>query len=219
MTTTTPTSGTATFSQRLREETMRPHRAAESERFIVELMAGRLDRDAYCSLLEQYAVLYPMLEVSVREHTGDGLLAAFDHPGLARTEAINADLDALCGADRLPPLALPATRALAERIGSGLPAERLLAHHYLRYLGDLSGGLAIGRLVSRHYGIGPEALSMWSFAGIDKPKLFKDAYRASLDAAPLSPVQQDALIDEAAIGYRMNQAIYRELGELYEFPA
>ncbi|MBD8021734.1 biliverdin-producing heme oxygenase [Brevibacterium gallinarum] len=204
-----------TFSQRLREETMRPHREAESEPFIADLMAGRLDRGAYQALLEQYAVLYPTLEVVVREQPASSVLSAFDHPGLARTAAINADLNALAGPDRLPPVALPATRALAKRINSELPAERLLAHHYLRYLGDLSGGLAIGRLVSRHYGIEPEALSMWRFEGITKPKVFKDRYRALLDSAELSPAQQDAVIDEAAIGYRLNQAIFAELGLMH----
>lgn len=216
--TTYPVSGpapTLTFSQRLREETMRPHREAESEPFIDDLMAGRLNRDAYRALLEQYAVLYPTLEAVVAAQPADSVLAPFDHPGLHRTAALNADLDALSGTDRTPPVPLPAARALAERFSSGLAPERLLAHHYLRYLGDLSGGLAIGKLVSRHYGIEPEALSMWRFAGIDKPKVFKDGYRAHLDAAPLSAEQQDALIDEAAIGYQMNQAIFRELGDTH----
>lgn len=201
------------FSERLRAQTMRPHREAESETFIVELMAGRLSRSAYLALLEQYAVIYPALETAVAAYRGHRIISPFDHPGLARTAAIHADLDALAGADRPQPHTLEATAELAERIGSGLPPERLLAHHYLRYLGDLSGGLAIGKLVSRHYGIEPEALSMWRFAGIEKPKVFKDNYRANLDTVELTEQQQMALIDEAAIGYRMNQAIFRQLGE------
>lgn len=203
---------TVAFSERLREATMTPHREAESEPFIVDLMAGKLDRGAYRALLGQYAVLYPTLEEAVQQYDRDPVIAPFHHPGLARTRAINSDLDALSGSDREPPVALPATRELVERIASGLPPERFLAHHYLRYLGDLSGGLAIGRLVSRHYGVEPEALAMWRFDGIEKPKLFKDAYRENLDTVPLSVERQDALIDEAALGYRLNRTIFAQLG-------
>lgn len=212
MTITVPPAETASFSQRLREETQREHSAAESERFIVDLMGGKLDREAYIALLEQYAVLYPALESAVRAASSGSVLAMFDHPGLASTQAINDDLDKLLGTDRKPPVPVTATRLLAERFQSGLEPEQLLAHHYLRYLGDLSGGLAIGKLVKRHYSIEDEALNMWRFPGIDKPKLFKDDYRAKLDAVSLSEAQQEALIAEAELGFRLNKAIFRELG-------
>ncbi|MDK7750999.1 biliverdin-producing heme oxygenase [Brevibacterium sp. UMB10442] len=213
MTITTPTAETLSFSQRLRKETQREHSEAESERFIVDLMAGRLDRNAYIALLEQYAVLYPALESAVQAASAGSVLAMFDHPGLARTQAINDDLDQLLGSDRQPPVALEATRFLAEHFQSEVSPEQLLAHHYLRYLGDLSGGLAIGKLVKRHYSIEDEALNMWRFPGINKPKLFKDDYRAKLDAVTLTREQQEAVIAEAELGFRLNKAIFRQLGE------
>lgn len=214
MTITTPAAETLSFSQRLRKETQREHSEAESEKFIVDLMAGRLDRHAYIALLEQYAVLYPALETAVQAAPSDSTVAFFDHPGLARTQAINNDLDYLLGEDRQPPVALEATRFLAEHFQSEASPEQLLAHHYLRYLGDLSGGLAIGKLVKRHYSIEDEALSMWRFPGINKPKLFKDDYRAKLDAVTLSREQQEAVIAEADLGFRLNKAIFRQLGEM-----
>lgn len=204
------------FSRRLKADTNDAHRAAESETFIGDLMGGKLDRDAYRGLIEQYSFIYPALESAVAAAGDDPHVARFHHPGLARTDAINRDLDALAGADRPAPTVLPATQRLVERIGSGLPPERLLAHHYLRYLGDLSGGLAIGKLVSRHYGIEPEALNMWRFEGIEKPKVFKDHYRAALDAVDFTPEEQEAFIDESRIGYQMNREIFADLGR--EFP-
>lgn len=200
------------FSLRLRETTMAPHRNAESETFIVDLMAGRLDTAAYVALLEQYSAIYDALESQVHARVSEPVIAAFHDEHLERASAVAQDLDALSGTGRHAPRVLDATRALAERIASGLPAERLLAHHYLRYLGDLSGGLAIARLVARHYDIPPEALNMYSFPGIPKPKLFKDEYRAKLDSATLSDEQQNDFIDEAALGYRLNQAVFHDLG-------
>lgn len=200
------------FSRRLRETTMEPHRNAESESFIVELMKGNLDTDAYIALLEQYAVIYAALEAEVRVRSADPVIAAFHDDGLERVAAINADLHVLAGDDRGAPHPVPATVALAERIRSGLPAERLLAHHYLRYMGDLSGGLAIALLVGRHYGVDSEALNMYTFPDISKPKVFKDGYRDRLDSAALTPEQQDAFIEEAALGYKLNQAVFHDLG-------
>ena len=69
--------------------------------------------------------------------------------------------------------------------------ERYLAHHYLRYLGDLSGGQAVAALVTRHYGIPAEALSMYRFTELPKPKVFKDDYRELLDNAPLTDERRE----------------------------
>ena len=88
---------------------------------------------------------------------------------------------------------------------------RIVAHHYLRYLGDLSGGQIIGRLVERHYGIAPGDLSMWRFEGIDKHKPYKDEYRAKLNVYAVTPERVSSLLEEAAKGFTLNKALFREL--------
>ncbi|MFC3184480.1 biliverdin-producing heme oxygenase [Pseudoglutamicibacter albus] len=92
----------------------------------------------------------------------------------------------------------------------GLP-ERLIAHHYLRYLGDLSGGQAIGALVARHYNIPSELLTMWKFPTIDKPKIYKDAYRIHLDHFA-QQANQAEIVDEARLGFALNRNLFVELG-------
>lgn len=206
---------TENFSSRLRAETMTAHKAAETETFIVDLMGGRLSTEAYAALLEQYSLFYPVLESTAREFADDPVVAPFLSEHLDRSAAIEADLDALLGADRPAPVPTRAVEQINERLRAGISPERLVAHHYLRYLGDLSGGLAIARLVSRHYGIAPEALNMYTFEGIEQPKLFKDAYRDALDTTPMTAEQQDALIDEASIAYQLNREMFAELGESY----
>ena len=108
---------------------------------------------------------------------------------------------------------LPATAEYVERIRATVNSpERYLAHHYLRYLGDLSGGQAVAALVSRHYGIPAEALSMYRFTELPKPKVFKDGYRELLDNAPMTDEQREALIDECIEGFRINASLFAQLG-------
>ena len=150
-----------------------------------------------------------------RASGGGDLLADLLDPQLERLPSIEADLASLVPAVGLDtaPGALPATREYAARIRAAAAEDpaRLVAHHYLRYLGDLSGGLAIGKLVSRHYGIAQEHLSMWNFHGIEKPKVYKDHYRAKLDAYAVDDARADALVDEAASGFVLNRALFAEL--------
>ena len=54
---------------------------------------------------------------------------------------------------------------------------------------------------------------MYSFPQLPKPKVFKDGYRELLDRAPLSEEQREALIDEAMEGFRINAALFAQLGE------
>ncbi|MGO1319601.1 MAG: biliverdin-producing heme oxygenase [Galactobacter sp.] len=127
---------------------------------------------------------------------GEGDLAAVELAGLPGIPAIAAATQAY--ADRI------------EEVGNDADPARLLAHHYLRYLGDLSGGQAIGKLVDRHYGPPADAMSMWHFESIPKPKVYKDGYRDLLDAFG-NERQRDAVVDEAVNGFRLNRDMFVEL--------
>ncbi|MDN6490366.1 MAG: biliverdin-producing heme oxygenase, partial [Yaniella sp.] len=86
-------------------------------------------------------------------------------------------------------------------------------HHYLRYLGDLSGGLAIARLMQRHYQVPDHQLNMYTFESIEKPKLYKDAYRDQLNRLGLTVEQEETFIEEAGFGFGYNKRIFEELGD------
>lgn len=164
------------FSVRLREHTTEVHEAAETSSFMSDLLGGRLDTEAYVALLGQYRYIYEALESAARKFADDPAFGPFHDVNLERAEAIRADLDEL-GAGEQP--ILDSTGAYVVRLRSLPGAPELIGHHYTRYLGDLSGGQAIGTLVKRHYGV--QALRMWDFPGIEKLKPYKDAYRAELD--------------------------------------
>ena len=200
------------FSTRVRAETQDAHDEAENTAFMSDLLSGKLDRAAYVTLLEQYLHLYRALEATERRFADAPELAGVLDARLDRVTALEADLeDLLDGAAVAGPTS--ATREYVDRL-EALPTdapERYFAHHYLRYLGDLSGGQIIGRLAARHYGLPTESLRTWRFDGIEKHKPYKDGYRAALDAAPLSDAQRDAFIAEARAGFVLARRLFDSL--------
>ncbi|MBK0296324.1 biliverdin-producing heme oxygenase, partial [Bacillus sp. S34] len=58
-----------------------------------------------------------------------------------------------------------------------------VAHHYTRYLGDLSGGQMIGRMLAEQFGFETNGILFYIFDQVADPSAFKDTYRAQLDAA------------------------------------
>lgn len=208
-----------TFSARLRQATRSDHTEAESADFISTLMQGERRGSDYVLLLAQYRPLYGALEQATATRRAEPALAELLDPALDRLAAIDADLPRLvewAGMASIPD-AVPEALAYAERIRSvdeEPDGARLVAHHYLRYLGDLSGGQVIGRLVARHYGVPAAALSMWQFDGIEKPKVYKDRYRELLDAFGTGPAIEQAVVDEAALGFRLNREMFAGLGRV-----
>lgn len=186
------------------------HRAAETRGFITDLMGGDLSLHEYTRYLAQLAWVYEALEERERL-AGDP--AVFD-PALARMAAIDADLAALGASDwrdAHPPL--PETAAYAAHLRAIAADEvRYLAHHYTRYLGDLSGGQAIASLVARHYGATPDQLGFYRFdAAEDSVVRYKRGYREAMNALALSPDEVEVLIDEVRVSFRMNSAIFEAL--------
>ncbi len=210
-----PTLASAPLSAQLRERTRAAHERAESVPFITDLMHGRLDRAAYADLAAQQYGIYVALEAAGAELVGVPRGSNLVFADLTRTPSIEADLAYLYGEDWRERIdVLPAAHAYAERIahvGGDLP--RYAAHAYTRYLGDLSGGQAIKRLVQRHYGLGEEGVAFYTFTGIAKPKVFKDQYREQLDALELSPLELETAVDESNVAFELSTALFAALGE------
>lgn len=186
------------------------HRAAETRGFITALMGGELSLEEYTRYLAQLAWVYEALE---ERGNRPGDPAVFD-PALARMAAIDADLAALGASDwreTHPPL--PATSDYADHLRAISDDDvRYLAHHYTRYLGDLSGGQAIAALVARHYGATPDQLGFYRFEVADDGVVrYKRGYREAMNALALSPGEVDELVDEVRTSFRMNSAVFEAL--------
>jgi heme oxygenase len=198
----------------LREATLDVHQAAEQEPFIASLMAGERSADDLARLTGQLRSIYAALEVQVRAMRDREELLALLDPRLDRLAAIESDLATLAGpAARRLTRALPATRAYVTRIAAvGGDRPRLLAHHYVRYLGDLSGGQIIAKLMRDHYGVGDDALHFYDFDDLEGKGAFKRAYRRELDALFADPAFYEAMLDETRLAYEANRRVFRDLG-------
>jgi heme oxygenase len=208
-----PAADTLDVAALIRTASADDHRATESRGFITRLMGGELGLADYTRYLAQFGWVYETLES--RADLGPDV---FDQR-LRRMARIESDLDALGASDwrqRFP--ALPATAAyvrhLRTLVDSSDPLDntvRYLAHHYARYLGDLSGGQAIAALMARHYGATPEQLTFYDFSELGSVVHAKRDYRERMNALPLDSTAVDALTAEVRVAFAHNGAIFDEL--------
>ena len=202
------------FSQALRERTWTSHSESEGASFMGDLMTGKGSREDYVSLVAQHYFIYAALEAAAEKMKDDADAAAFITPQLTRLPALESDLQFLIGDDwreRIVPL--PTTARYVERIDTVAAtwSGGFIAHHYTRYLGDLSGGQIIRTLMQRQFGFETNGVGFYLFAEIAKPKEFKDTYRSQLDAVDWSEEERERVIDEVMVAYRFNTELFIDL--------
>ncbi|ACZ31772.1 Heme oxygenase [Xylanimonas cellulosilytica DSM 15894] len=205
------------LSALLREGTRTEHQEAESQGFVTRLLAGELSVAAYASLAAQQHTIYTALEEASAQIASDARGGALVFAELTRVPAIERDLEHLYGPEwRDAAAPLPSTARYAARLreaGAGLP--EYAAHAYTRYLGDLSGGQVIKRMMQRHYGMGAAGLEFYEFPEIPKAKPFKDVYRERLDGLGLDDTETSRAVAEAQRAFQLNRAMFAELGALH----
>jgi heme oxygenase len=194
----------------MKEGSAAEHDAAEQSPFVAELLAGRVNKRGYADYLRRLRMIYAALEDAVRRHRNDPLVAAVYDPALERLPAIEADL-AYWAPDGVGETDSPATRAYCDRLAAVTWGGALVAHHYTRYLGDLSGGQAMGRILDREFGLEGAGLAFYDFAMRIKP--YKDSYRARLDGLSLSAEDIERVVAETKIAFGLNRAVFDELAD------
>lgn len=210
--TTAPTAG---FASQLRDATWGDHRDTQGGGFVGALMHGTLPREAYADLAAQQWFVYSALEAAAEAHRDDPVAGRFVRDELVRRPSIEVDLAALWGdrwRDAVAPI--PATERYVERLQERAATDprAFVAHHYTRYLGDLSGGVHIGRAIDRSYGFaGGPGVRFYAFDRIDDPDAFKDGYRADLDGARWDDEDRSSVVAEVKVAYRLNQDVLGEL--------
>ena len=200
-----------TISQRLRAATADAHERAENAAFIDDLLSGRLDADEYGRLASQLYFVYSALEQVGDSLVGNPIADAVLDDRLLRSARLRSDLHAL-GVDPETITPLPAVNRYVDAIeATRTDPARYVAHHYTRYLGDLSGGQVVAHRMREHYGLDASTLSFYVFDGIDKLKRYKDGYRDRIDALPIDESGVERLVAEAIYAFELNQALFTDL--------
>jgi heme oxygenase len=188
----------------LRAQTADLHREAERSGVIHDLLTGHAEVGGLVLLLRNLLAVYCALEA--------GLEVCRDHPVLRdlacrplyRSAALQSDLHRL-GSD---PVLLSEGVAYAtrvERAAAEHDAAGLLAFVYVRYLGDLSGGQILNRLLGRTLGLAP--LAFYSFPEIPDLKAFAVDFRAEIDRAGAKLDDTAPVIAQAMAAFQQDTAL------------
>lgn len=183
---------------------------------MIALTAGELPLEGYAALAVQQHAVYAVLEQAADVMSADPVAGLFVADELTRLGALEADLEFILGPSWRDVCVTPATEDYCDRLRDVCftwPAG-FVAHHYTRYLGDLSGGQVIGAAVARAYGLGEDGVRFYRFVRIRTPKAFKDRYRGLLDAAPWDARERERVIDEVLVAYALNTRLLASLDDL-----
>ena len=202
------------FSADLKEGTKESHSAAENTKFVASFLRGVVDYEEYRKLLTNFYYVYDTMEQRIRE-TEDPMVQAVRSESLERKEGIERDLEYYYGSEwrdkQIPSEACNKYCARINEVAEENP-YLLVAHHYTRYIGDLSGGKILKEIAARVLKppVG-KGLDFYEFPSIPDAKLFKQNYRACLDNLGTDSSQENALITEANYAFRLNMYMFDEI--------
>jgi len=203
------------LADRLRSQTWPAHKQVEATGFVRALLGGQVDRAGYCLLLASLHPIYAALETAMQRHAHHPGIARVFSPELLREAALDSDLHHLHGPAWRDELASqPAARAYVARIAEIEHSEPalLVAHAYVRYLGDLSGGQALRKIVARALELEPQAgTRFYDFGSPQQVGVLAQRFRSGLDQIDGDPALSDAIVGEATDAFRRHGELFEQL--------
>lgn len=205
----------ASLPERLRNETRELHTEVERGPLMRDLLRGQLGLGAYCLLLRNLQPIYVALEAALVNHASDTLVAPVFSRALFRSDALRRDLDALHGPAWEQALAMqPACQVYVERlqqVGRTSPVL-LVAHAYVRYLGDLSGGQLLKRIVADSLQLAPGVgTAFYDFGDADQTRRLTRAFRDGLGGIAADEAQTAMIVTEAQHAFEMHKSLFQQL--------
>ena len=193
----------------LKEGTKVSHSAAENTKFVSSFLKGVVSRDNYKQLTANFYYVYRAMEEEIEKLDDFPLHDKL----LNRTHKLEQDLRYYYGVmwrDKIKPS--QSTKNYVKRIQviAQQTPYLLVAHHYTRYMGDLSGGQILASITKKALNLTTEGLKFYEF-DIPNMKEYKDKYRQTLNDLNMSEVQTSMLIDEANYAFKLNMLLFDEL--------
>jgi heme oxygenase len=201
----------------LRTRTRLLHTQLERGPLMRSLLRGQMDRAAYCALLRNLHVIYAALEPALQRHAAHRWVAPLYFPAMFRSHALAEDLVVLHGAGwRADIEPASAAQQYAEHLRE--VAERraglLVAHAYVRYLGDLSGGQMLKRVVATSLGLADgRGTRFYEFGTAAEVAALAAAFRAGLAALTDDALEVEAIVAEAIESFQMHHRLFDALAQ------
>lgn len=205
------------LSEQLRQTTAALHHRAEHSGVMRDLLRRSISRSRYAALIRNLFDVYESLEEELSRHRAHPCVRPIYLPTLFRVPALQSDLAYLHGPRwRTEIVLVPAAAAYVVRIHESAledPAE-LAAHAYVRYLGDLSGGQILRRLVSEALRLGGNGgCDFYGFDGPQDAAQLKAEFRAGLDVLPLDSAGVERIGQEARRAFQLNIDLFEALSD------
>jgi heme oxygenase len=202
----------------LREGTQKSHTAAENTAFMKCFIKGIVEREPLRKLFADLYFVYRSLERALQSHANHPILGNLYFPELNRTENLARDLAFYYGDNWLEQIRPSAAGCVyRDRIKTLATTDPvlLIAHAYTRYMGDLSGGQSLKRVIRSALSLPPEqGTDFYEFAEMPTPearRAFKEKYRQALDALPLDEATIERVVAEANNAFTLNRDVVHEL--------
>jgi heme oxygenase len=176
----------------LKDLTHEAHKSAETQPFVKVLFSGRIHPLLYAQYLKNQHPIYEVLEVCAMAH---GLLNGM--PDIRRAPAILDDFAELWGDQEIPPLRPVVERYMQYIFSIKDDPKKLMAHIYVRHMGDLAGGQMIAKRVP---GLG-------KYYKFEDPEGLKAVIREKLS---------DDMADEAKVCFKFAEELFQEMQELVD---
>ncbi|KAJ7860997.1 hypothetical protein B0H14DRAFT_554548 [Mycena olivaceomarginata] len=222
------------LSDVLRESIRMAYEDAEVSPAATTMLRGELDKEEYIRFLMMLWHIYNTFERSLERHQHHPVLEpTYDPALLACARPLSADIAHLLDVESSwkahsihtqllaeKPPALEAYTARIQAIADLPDPSALLAHSYVRYIGDLSGGQTIQRALTKAYGLtlGGAGLSFYAFKELhsNKPasqsemKRIRDWFRTGMNKGAGDNVEvKAAVMEEASRVFEFTSEIFK----------
>ncbi len=206
------------LATRLRQRTRQAHSAVDNTAFMKCFAKGVVKREPFRKLLASLYFVYSALEKALFEHRNSPAIAPIYFPELNRQNNLEKDLVFYYGEDW--PDQIEASRACLayvvriHAIANAQP-ELLVAHAYVRYLSDLSGGQMLRNIARLSLELpSNQGTALYEFKKLPTARakqLFKEKYQQALDQLPGDESTLQRIVAEANYAFSFNQKLLNEL--------
>jgi heme oxygenase len=201
------------LSSSLYQGTKDIHTQVEQHAFVRRLLTDTLESASYQQYLVDLKLVYSVLEEEMSSNLKtEPELNKIYFPELNRSKELDADLSSNSFKD-FPRNTSEAALSYAEHLSLLGRQEPILlaAHAYVRYLGDLSGGMILKRHVEKKW---PDATHFYNFSELFKTyeksnaTAFKDFYKEKLDSLVANEQTRQRLIQEAHLAFEYAEKMF-----------
>ncbi|MDX2098514.1 MAG: heme oxygenase (biliverdin-producing) [Leptolyngbyaceae cyanobacterium bins.59] len=203
---------------RLREGTKQSHTAAENTAFMKCFLKGVVERSFFRKLLANLYLVYSALEEELEHHQNHPIVGPIYFPEVNRKANLEKDLAFYYGENwqsQIEPLEAGKTYVSRIREVAETDPALLVAHAYVRYLGDLSGGQGLRQIARSAMNLPPDqGTAMHEFdqlPSVEDKRNFKEKYRQALDSLPVDEATIERIVQEANSVFTLNRDVMHDL--------